>query len=98
MTVEPLDSDELGWRRLPGESEEEAQSRVACEDVAAIIREHYGATEHSSSRFDPGGWYTHPDGHQDYRTGAWTRVSVHLDGWTEDELRAVYAAVTVRRW
>lgn len=70
------------------------ESAAAVALVAGLLRRHYGATEPSSAPWTPGTWYTTPDGATEYRTGAVTRVSVHLDGWTEAEERAVYAAVT----
>jgi hypothetical protein len=73
------------------------ESAAAVALVATLIRRHYGATEASSyPDWCPGTWYTAPDGSTDYRTGEVTRVSVHLDGWTEAEQRAIYAAVTGR--
>lgn len=95
-TIEPLDAAELERHRFKDEAPESAQSRYAVATMAALIRDHYGATEPSSVPYSPGTWYTTPDGSTDYRTGEVTRVSVHLDGWTDDEQRAIYAAVTRR--
>jgi hypothetical protein len=75
-----------------------AESRVCVDKIVALIRRHYGATEPSCCpEWCPGTWYTTPDGSTDYRTGEVTRVSVHLDGWTEAEECAIYAAVTGRK-
>jgi hypothetical protein len=45
----------------------------------------------------PGCWYTQPDGTPDYTDGSVTRVSVHLDGWTEAEERAIHDAIVLRQ-
>lgn len=41
-------------------------------------------------------WYTDIDGDQDYSTGAVTRQSYHLEGFSEAEERAIYTAITGR--
>jgi hypothetical protein len=71
------------------------ESHAAVSILLGIMRD-LGATEPSASDAGAGVWYTTPDGSTDYRTGEETRVSVHLDGWSEEEERAIYAAVTGR--
>lgn len=48
-----------------------------------------GATEHSSSDFDPNGWYT-SYGQQDPKTGNYENLGFHLDGYTDEEKELVY--------
>lgn len=50
--------------------------------------------EPSSSSFSPGDWYVEIDGRTDYRTGAETRRSFHLDGFTEQEEAWIHALYT----
>lgn len=52
--------------------------------LAANILAH-SCTEHSSSEFDPGGWYT-SEAKQDMHTGAWRSESVHPVGFSAVEL------------
>jgi hypothetical protein len=55
-----------------------------------------GITEPSSGPgFQRGIWYSYADGAycSDYRTGEMTQLSGHLEGFTEDEQRKVYAGV-----
>jgi hypothetical protein len=74
----------------------EVESHAAVSILLGIMRD-LGATEPSASDAGAGVWYTTPDGSTDYATGEVTRVSVHLDGWSEEEERAIYAAVTGRK-
>jgi hypothetical protein len=41
-------------------------------------------------------WYTECDGDTDYSDGSVTTKSFHLDGYTEEEERAIYARITGR--
>lgn len=53
--------------------------------------------EPSSSVFDDHVWYT-GESRQDYLTGEWERHSYHLEkGWTTEEKRRVFDALTKRR-
>ncbi len=38
-------------------------------------------------------WYTEIDGEEDYSDGSVKRLSYHLDGFSEDEEEAIYAAL-----
>jgi len=41
-------------------------------------------------------WYTETDGEKDYADGSEKTLSFHLEGFTEDEERAIYAEITGR--
>ncbi len=41
-------------------------------------------------------WYTETDGDKDYSDGSETTKSFHLDGFTEEEERAIYSEITGR--
>lgn len=58
-----------------------------------------GGVEPSSSWFHPGIWYSTVDPDQDYGTGEDTCYSFHLDGFTEEEEKAIhdYLFPVVRR-
>ena len=71
------------------------ESRAAVALMVRVLRDE-GASEPSCSNGGPDTWYTTPDGHEDYTTGERTTYSYHLNGWTEAEQRAIYAAVTGR--
>lgn len=49
--------------------------------------------EPSSSMFHVGVWYTQADGETDFRTGAETRESYHVEA-SETEQRAIFDAIT----
>lgn len=71
------------------------ESACAVAMMVRLLTWHYSARE--PSPWSAGCWYTEPDGSTDFATGAVTRVSVHLDGWTDEEQCAIYAAVTGRK-
>ena len=50
--------------------------------------------EPSSSRFHAGLWYSDIDPDRDYATGADERHSYHLEGFTEEEERAIFDEIT----
>lgn len=83
-------------RTAPVPTDDEIKSAAAVAMTVRLLRAHYGATEPSSHPWTPGTWYRQPDGSIDYATGAVTRTNVHLKGFSEEEERAIYAAV-VRR-
>jgi hypothetical protein len=58
---------------------------------------HAGATEPSSSQFHPGVWYS-SEPSQDYRTGASTTRSYHLEDFRPEEEREIYYALTGREY
>jgi hypothetical protein len=55
-----------------------------------------GVIEGSSSHFHPGIWYT-SEGDINYRTGAETQRSFHLEGFTPEEEEAIFYQVFPRR-
>jgi hypothetical protein len=55
-----------------------------------------GGVEPSSSQFHKGIWYTQIDSDKDYATGADERWSFHLDGFTEEQEKAIHEAVTAK--
>lgn len=62
-------------------------------DKAAKYLLDKGALEPSSSFFHQGIWYSTYDD-EDFRTGDRTVKSYHLKGFTEDEEREIWAAIT----
>jgi hypothetical protein len=56
--------------------------------VAAWLRDK-GVSSGSSSHFHPGIWYT-GEGETDYRSGAETQRSYHLEGFTPDEEKDIF--------
>lgn len=64
-------------------------------DIVEILLRH--GVEASSSSFDPHVWYSEMDGDTDYRTGAETRLSYHIEGASDLELKQVYDSVKQRK-
>lgn len=61
------------------------------ETAADLIEDTCGHVEASSSCIDAHTWFTSSDPERDYSDGSETRHSVHLNGFTDDEVRAVAA-------
>lgn len=79
------------------EDDPRVESYAAVREVVKLITRHYGAREPSSSDYTPDVWYSTGHHVTDYTTGTETELTIHLDGWTDDEQRAIYAAVTGRK-
>jgi hypothetical protein len=62
-------------------------------DIAVLELKKDGAIYPCNSTFHPRTWYT-TEGNTDYRTGDETRYSYHPYGFTDDELEAIFKAVT----
>jgi hypothetical protein len=88
-SAENGDVEERGW------IDEEGTEHSVESAVELLTREHYVSP--SSSAFHPGVWYSDADSDVDYRTGAETHSSYHLAGFSEQEERAIFAAVTKKR-
>ena len=88
-SAEAGEAEEQGW-----EDEDGTEYTVA--EAIRLLRH----TEPSSSRFHHGVWYSDADGDTDYRTGAVTRYSYHLNTkgkrgrFTVAQERAIYDGVT----
>lgn len=89
-TVTP-ESAEIGDAEEHGWIDEEGTGH----DVESAIRLLQGK-EPSSSHFHLGIWYTDIDGDIDFRSGAETRQSYHLDNFSEIEQRAIFDGVKRR--
>lgn len=61
--------------------------------VADAIRKLEGC-EPSSTSFHEGVWYTQSDGNTNYVTGAETRESYHLKGFTKQQEQRIYDAIS----
>jgi hypothetical protein len=84
-SAEEGDAAERGWIDEDG-------TDYTVEDAIQLLQ----GKEPSSSHFHPGVWYSDIDGDVDLRTGAETRQSYHLDGFSEDEQRAIFDGVRRR--
>ncbi len=86
--------DEEGYPVEPDYLDIEEHGSESAAAVALAV-DHIGTcVEPSSSDWSPRTWYTDADGNQDYRTGAETRYAYHLDGFTDDEQRAIFEELT----
>jgi hypothetical protein len=92
------DHSETGWHDEAGEPmdpdkwDDEGTTAV---DKAVAFLEREGATEPSGSTWYPHLWYSWPDASTvDWATGEDEMRSYHLDGFTEEEERAILARVT----
>lgn len=89
--------DEEGAEIAPDEwdLEEYETEFFAVVSLAAKHITQYGSVEASDSpACSPGHtWYTTTDSERDYRTGAETRYSFHLEGFDTDEEIAIYKAL-----
>ena len=81
-SAEDGDVAERGWEDEDGEEH----------DVESAGRFLQG-TEPSSSHFHEGIWYTDVDGDVDFTTGAETRRSYHLSGFSVDEQGQIFTEV-----
>jgi hypothetical protein len=100
-TVEPdeYDLDEAADMLDTDDDTPEARARVesyaAVRLMVQVLRDD-GATEPNSSDASADGYYQ-IDGAVDYATGEETRLAYHLEGWSDAELAAIYAAITGRK-
>jgi len=76
-----------------GEVHYEAGEESPVDWAIAYLKEN-GATEHSSSDFDPRGWYSTPDAHKDPQSGDETTYSYHLKGFSPEEIEQIHAKMT----
>ncbi len=89
--------EESGWEDEEGTViEEYAHDDEPMDEAAARFIHYHGPVEPSSSSFHPGVWYTQTDGNENYQTGERRYLGFHLDGFTEDEQRAVFKHLTGR--
>lgn len=101
-SAEDGDFAETGWENEEGEivdpddsDVDEAGSELAAVVECAVRIVGNGVEPSDSPRCCAGHtWYTDCDGDVDYEDGSETRHSYHLDGFSEDEERAIYAALT----
>ncbi len=94
-STEAGDAKERGWDDEEGVSmEPDCDEDDAVRNAVQFLRG-AGATEASSSCFDPHVWYT-CYGEMHSRTGETTNRSYHLKNWTVAELQAIYNGVKKR--
>lgn len=76
----------------------DCEDGVTAVDKAVEYLTNEGITAPSSSEFYPRVWWSYADGAviTDYYTGKCEEKSAHLEGFTDDEARAIYARVTTR--
>lgn len=96
------DAADRGWIDEEGVSIEPDELDIEDNDtelnavVALAVKEIGGCVEPSSSQWHQGVWYTEIDPDRDYQTGAETRKSFHLYGFSKDEERAIFSRLTSR--
>jgi hypothetical protein len=97
------DFSDSGWTDKDGEELDPSADDVAehgTEEAAAVVLavrflEDRGSVEPSSSpTWHPRVWYSTTDPNMDYATGAETRHSFHLKGYSEKEEREIYRVLT----
>lgn len=98
-SVERGDYSDSGWVDEEGVSmepdkfdKEEGKTAV---DLAVEFLWKEGATEFSSSDFDPDGWYT-SGWEQNYRTGEEVENNYHLEDFTETQTKAIYDGIQAK--
>jgi hypothetical protein len=94
--VEAGDTDDRGWIDEEGVLFIDGDADLSAVCQAIQFLRHAGAIHASATCFHPGVWYsTEPD--NDIHTGSETIKSYHLDGWTDDEQREIFNAITNRQ-
>jgi hypothetical protein len=90
--------DEEGIEIAPDEYEiDEAEGDERAAVVRLAVKEIGRSVEPSNwPRWHSGTWYTETEGDTDYSTGAVERRSFHLEGFSDDEERAIYAELCGR--
>lgn len=78
------------------EADEHDDVSIAESAVRFILDEGGSVDPSSYPQWCKGVWYTETTGVQDTRTGTVSYLSFHLDGFTETDERAVYAAISKR--
>lgn len=85
---------DIGWESEDGiemdldEYDIENGETIVTKTVKFLIGE--GATEFSSSSFDPRGWYMWADVKRDKYSGEWRLQNYHLYGYTNEEKKEIY--------
>lgn len=91
---------EQGWEDEDGADMEpdeyDVEEGVTAVDKAISFLKDKGVTETSATLRSVGDWYS-TEGDQDYRTGATTRYSFFLEGFSPEEEHAVYRGVFPQR-
>lgn len=80
--------DQDGVSMAPDEIDQE--EGLTAVDLAVKYLWKEGATEHSSSGFDQGGWYSTGWSTTDYHTGEEEERNYHLEGFTPEQEREIY--------
>lgn len=92
--MEQGDSGETGWideegvSMVPDEFDRE-DGKTAVDLAVAFLRKE-GVSEHSSSEFDPRGWYMTEWSHSSVYSEDEEQRSFHLTDFTQEELRQIY--------
>lgn len=98
-SAEQGDFDDTGftgevWEIEPTEDEiNDACGSMLCAVADLVANKLPGVEASNYPDWRRGTWYTDADGDIDYLTGAETRKSYHLDGFTDDEEREIYLRV-----
>jgi len=101
-SAEQGDYDDTGftgevWEIEPTEDEIDDAGGFMLSAVVDLVADKISGVEASNyPDWRRGTWYTDTDADIDYRTGAETRKSYHLDGFTDDEEREIYRRLTAR--
>lgn len=89
------ETDDKGWENEEGVDFTDDGDETAVDQAVDFLKKE-GATEFSSSAYDPRGYYSTESGSDamDPQTGETTVYSYHLtDGWTDEEKKAIYDGV-----
>jgi hypothetical protein len=87
--------DEEGVNMTPDETDREEGLTLVDKTVEYLRRE--WATEHSSSSFDAGGWYSTCWGCIDAETGEEEQRDYHLKDFTPEQMEEVYNKLRAKR-
>jgi len=89
--------DEEGREITPDSYDLDEYETETAAVIALAVKEIGNCVEPSNSpTWHPHTWYTDSDPDRDYSTGAETRQSYHLEGFTEEEERAIYSELKKR--
>lgn len=73
---------------------------TAVEYAAHLLTDRYYVMRGSADNYSSSDWYAHgwyaPEPYENPYTGECTETTLHLDGFTDEEARAVYALMSTR--
>lgn len=89
------DTDDKGFLDETGVSmEPDCDDETAVDNAILFLQKHF-VCHASASHFHPGVWYS-DDGDENFETGARTTNSFHLKGFSVDEEKQIFDAITKR--